>query len=531
MRTRHLISILILFIFIITLYPLSLRLISMVHYQKASNLIRDGHYETAVNHLEEATRRQNNDPRIWKELGKAYHHLEMSKSIHEAFDFAKKSQYTYREATRLNPIDAESFYGLARETATLEQLNIYVNSGRGMEKYNALPFFQEAIQLRPHGILYHYALARYLHRHRKTQDLLQVIHNLTWIHPPVTGVLKKEAFWSPEVREAAIGGMRQAIEEGKSSPNTHIALSSLLAEEKDWAGAISHYRQALVSLSNDHTAENFYYLGRLYLENGQFEEAQKSFFKGLALSLNREKDLEYLYRFYKSKNDAEKFCQFYDNVQGRFDLSARTDILLARSLIDLKHYQQARQVLMDLNQKEPLAEAYYWMARIAKIEKDWDRLELAIQKATVLDPGNSRYHLIFSRVLKRLKKLKRAEKAAGLAIKHAPTPSPALFNHRAWIRWKLENYPDAAEDWEAAIQLKPANASFHALAAEAYIKSGRWSKARDHYQKAIGLDPQNTNYRKKYNELKTTFKLKESDVQKKIWKRLPGNAKLYPDTS
>jgi tetratricopeptide (TPR) repeat protein len=285
-----------------------------------------------------------------------------------------------------------------------------------------------------------------------------------------------------------------------------MVLSSLLLEEKDWAGAIHHYQLALADPSHDCTAGNFYYLGRLYLKNRQFEKAEKSFFEGLSLSLNREKDLEHLYRYYKSKHDTKKFCQFYENARESFELSVQSDILLARSLIDSKDYQQARQVLMNLNREEPSAEAYYWTARIAEIEKDWGRLELAIQKATVLDPGNSRYHLIFSRVLQRLKKLERAEQAADLAIKYALTPSPALFNHRAWIRWHLEHYPEAAEDWEAAIQLESENASFHALAAEAYIKSGNRFQARDHYQKALRRDPQNKNYQKKYNELETTHK-------------------------
>ncbi|GAH06322.1 unnamed protein product, partial [marine sediment metagenome] len=78
----------------------------------------------------------------------------------EAFHFAKKAEHAYRTATRLNPFDAEAFYGLARETAKLEQLNAYLNSGKGVESYNALPYFQKAISLRPNGILYHYALAQ-----------------------------------------------------------------------------------------------------------------------------------------------------------------------------------------------------------------------------------------------------------------------------------------------------------------------------------------------------------------------------------
>jgi len=136
------------------------------------------------------------------------------------------------------------------------------------------------------------------------------------------------------------------------------------------------------------------------------------------VSRSREKDLERLYHLYKKAGYPDKLYQFYQQVGRDFILSSRIDIFIARSLIDLKRYNEARRILIDLNQEEPVAEAYYWLARIAKIEKDWDGMELAIQKATVFDSKNSHYHLIFSQVLKRLNKLDRAEKEAGLAIKY-----------------------------------------------------------------------------------------------------------------
>ena len=45
-------------------------------------------------------------------------------------------------------------------------------------------------------------------------------------------------------------------------------------------------------------------------------------------------------------------------------------------------------------------------------------MELTIQKATVLEPENSRYHRLFSEALKRKKKFKRAAKEAALARKY-----------------------------------------------------------------------------------------------------------------
>ena len=100
------------------------------------------------------------------------------------------------------------------------------------------------------------------------------------------------------------------------------------------------------------------------------------------------------------------------NVSDQFQLSQDVNITVALNLIDLKRYEEARRVLTELNQIEPDAEAYYLLYKIAQLENDSDRMELAIQKATVHDPANSRYHLLFSQLLVRLKKYETAEKAA-----------------------------------------------------------------------------------------------------------------------
>ena len=189
------------------------------------------------------------------------------------------------------------------------------------------------------------------------------------------------------------------------------------------------------------------------------------------------------------------------------------EILLARTLIDLKQYCQAQRILTELVQKRPDAEAYYWLARIAEAEKEWDSMELTIPKATVLEPENSGYHLIFSRVLKRMKKLERAEKEADLALKYQKKPSPWSFNHRAWIRWARKNYRGALQDWIKAIGLKQNSAALYAHAAEAHVKLGHLSAAMKHYQKALKLDPKNERYQKRYRELNCTLKTLQNPLR------------------
>jgi tetratricopeptide (TPR) repeat protein len=500
---RYALCALIFLLSVVAFYFLSLRLISQIHYQRAKNLIYEGYYGLAAGYLKKAYHYQFTDHQILKELGKVYHNQsQLIPRARGAFLFTHKAKDYYLEANRLNPLDAETAYGLAREEARLEELYKYLYPEKRDNPYQALPYFRDAILLRPNGILYHYALARYLYNHNKEEELLSVVRTLSRIYPPTYYHLKKEPFWSPPVKEAVKRGLEEAIQKGISLRGAHKSMSTLLARDEKWAGAISHYIKALRYKAFNNGAGDYIHLGRLYLKNGGLKEAEESFFKGLDLSRSKEEDLEGLYRRYKDEGHIEELYGFYQQISRRFPLSYRMDILLARSLIDLNRYTKARQILTDRNQKEPTARAYYWLARIAEIEKDWDNMELAIQKATVLEPKNIQYRLIFLGLLKRLGKLKSAERELGLAIKNSAKPSARLFDQRARMRWNRKDYLGAVNDWKSAIRLAPHTASFHAQVAEAYIRLGDWPHAVDYYQKAIELDPENKRYNKRYLELK-----------------------------
>ncbi|HUV50162.1 MAG TPA: tetratricopeptide repeat protein [Anaerolineae bacterium] len=497
---RYALCVLTLFAF----YKLTFRLISETHIHRAGNLFRQGYYGLTLNHLKKADHYQPRDYRIQKELGKIYYKLaDLQPEIKGVFFFINKAKERYLETLRLNPLDAEAAYALARGEERLERLDRRLHPEEKNNKYNPTRYFKEAIRLRPNGILYHYGLARYLYRQGKNDELVSVAGALTRIYPPSCNYLKKEDFWSPSVREACKSGLQQAIDRKTSLRDAHKNMSHILAEEKELDSAISHYRQALSYGAFNNSAGDYMHLGRLYLKNRQSKDAESSFLKGLELSKAKEKDLERLFSVYKKEGRLEEFCGLCREAGNRYSGSSKMQTLLARSLIDLKQYREAQHILDEINRKEPSAEAYYWLARIAETENDRDRMELSIQKATMLDPSNSQYHLIFSQVLKKRNKLEGAEKEAGLAIKHqAAKPSPWLYNHRAEVRWSMKDYMGAFRDWRFAIVLKPDRASFYAQVAEVCIKMGDWRQAMDYYQKALKLDSGNKLYRKRYQDLK-----------------------------
>ena len=158
-------------------------------------------------------------------------------------------------------------------------------------------------------------------------------------------------------------------------------------------------------------------------------------------------------RIYKDSNRIDDFYAFCREINERFVSSPKLHIISARYHIDLKQYSNAKRILMDLNRETPTAEAYYWLARIAEREKDWDHMELNIQKATVLEPSNMNYRRMFYGLLNQLGKYKTAEREVGLMIQYSDTPSPRLFDERAKLRVKRQDYTGAVEDWNAAIRL------------------------------------------------------------------------------
>ena len=501
---RYALCAMVLFLSIAAVYALYPRFLSQIYYMKAKQYHGNGYLGLAVFNYKKAGSYQPGDANIFKKLAEIQFEMGKKKMARRAFLNTLKAKDSYLRATRSNPLDAEIAYGLARTESRLEQLYGHLHPKEKDNPYNPLPYFEKAIHLRPNGITGHYAMASYLFNNDNTQELIPIIRSMARMYPPVYNYLKKEPLWSPSVKEAVKQGLADAINERILLANAHKSMSFLLTEDKDWPDAIMHYQKALEFEDNKISAKDYIYLGRLYLENRQVKKAEISFLKGLYLSTSIERALQDIGRVYKNSNHIDDFYAFYQEVNHRFILSPRMHIISARYLMDLQQYRKSQRILMDLNRQTPTADAYYWLARIAEKEKDWDQMELNIQKATVLDPSNINYRQMFYGLLKQLGKHETAQREIGLMIEHSDKPSPRLFDQRAKFRLKNKDYLGAVKDWKEAIRLAPRQASFYAQVAEAYIKLGDLSPALEYYEKAVKLNPNNNGYAKRYNSLTRT---------------------------
>ncbi|MCJ7541601.1 MAG: tetratricopeptide repeat protein [Desulfobacterales bacterium] len=482
------------------LYP---RFISQIYFTKARRFLKDGHPRLALNNYQKAVAYQPRDIMARKGLAGVLFDIEIKEtSVQEVFYYTQKARNEYVHASFYNPIDAETAYGLARAENRLEQLYQYLHPEEKNNPYNALPYFEKAIRLRPNSTTFHYAMARYLYRHGDQDALLKTVRAMARIYPEAYTYLKKEPLWSPSVKAAVKQGFMDAIKQEMLIERAHRAMSTMLAEDNEWDNAIFYYQKALEFKKDNISAEEYTHLGRLFLQNNQIKEAQLNFIKGLYVSPSVEKTFSDIGRIFKDTHRIDEFFAFYQETNARFLFSPKMHITSARYLMDLKQYLRAQRILTGLNRETPTAEAYYWLARIDEIDKDFDAMELHIQKATVLDPSNMNYRRMFYGLLNRLGKHETAEREIGLMIQNSENPSPQLFDERAKLRRNRNDYTGAVEDWKTAIGLAPKNAAFYANIAEAYMKLGNLPQALEYYKKAAQLDPENQSYAGKYKKLR-----------------------------
>jgi len=493
-------------------YHLFLDLVSQLYVQRVDRLIRKGSYGLAINSLTKALRFSPSNAGIFKRLGRAHFKIAQITRLEEKVlsHFLQAKNY-YLKAYSLNPQNSEISYRLAIQEMALEKLYNNMFPENDENPYHALPYFKRAIELWPNSMVYNYEFSRYLYYfHKDTTTFLSVIATLFMVYPPVYKDIGKDALWSPATREAAKKGLESAIKKGILRGDAFRAMSFILSEEGDWAGAVSQFKKILSLQGNKSSSKDYIRLGYLHLKNLDVPMAETCFIKGLKLSRHLEKDLNDLYTFYGREGYTEERYNLFEVVRHSFIFSSTIEILTARSLMKLARFNKARSILMDLNQSKPTPEAYYLLARIAQTEEDWDNAEIAAQRAVVLDAKKSQYHLLFSQILNRLKKYERAEKEAGLAIRCSAEPNPWLFDNRAWIRRKLKKYRMALRDWEVSIRLSPESAPYYARAAECYMIIGNFSIASDYYKRALELDPENGDYQRRYHEIEF-YKLENLD--------------------
>ena len=486
-------------------YFLSLRLFAQIYDLRAGKLLNKGSYVKALNMLKEAIQLQPSDYQLQKNFGSAYKQFALSKTdgkhLRQYMDISKQH---YLAAMQLNPFDADSVFNLALVESQLEEAELRLKNNKNSDRYKTRTYFDRAIRLNPNQTYHRYALVRYLYRRNQTQLFLQAISDMTRINPGTYHYLKNESFWSSPVKEAAIQGLHDAIKNNIMPSEAYRALSELFDRDKQWDRAVQSYKEmiALKSSSDKDRFRDYIRLGQLNLRRGRSKQAVQSFLTALDLSENRDDTLEQIYRIYQLERCNAQYVQLHLNLKRKYFDPVRTELIYARSFFNYKNYARSKQILDKIINLKPVAEAYYYLARIAQTEKDLNAMEQASLEAMALDPNNILYIQMLFSVYWQLDKLMLLETELNKAIERSETPSAWLFEARARLRSKRKDFSGAIKDWKVAIRLAPKRDYCYAQIAETYLKSGDINKASTYYHQAIQINPRNKNYPKRLKAIK-----------------------------
>lgn len=409
----------------------------------------------------------------------------------------KEAEKLFQQVVDNNPLDLDGYTGLARSTAALERIYPFVYK----ENYpvSALPYFQQLLKMMPVNLYTHELFTRYYLSRKMTAELHGLVTQTIGIYPPIYYQLIRQQFYSLAMNEMLKKALLEAIDSGIYVEEAYAVLADIASKEGDYSGAIDYFiKSKKIKPYKDNSAFDLQ-LGRLYLQAGRFAEASESFLLALQTP-ERESRFDTIWSSYRKDKLFNEFLALCEGIEDN-RLAEQREILIASCLMELGRYELALSHLIRLNSKKYAAESLYLQARIAEYQKDWDTMELKSQRATVLAPQNSDYHLLFSKALNSQKKWPQAEKAASEAIHAASRPNPWLYNHRAWIRWSKKDYHGAQNDWEHAIAISPRTPHFYYSMALVYEQAGNIEGAGRQLAKALALKPDDPAYLKKHDQL------------------------------
>jgi len=431
----------------------------------------------------------------WKENG-----LSMA-----ALDTLKLSRSYLAKAAVIEPNHYINAYRQTRTEQALEKAYPWLHPAQSKAQsktrqnpYNAEPFYQKTLPLRPSGITVRYAYLKYLESKKQNKKIPELVQYMMEIYPPSYFQLKREPFYTPDLLPYIEKGLTAALEKNILPQDALKAFSNIYLSQNNLEKAISWYKELLAFKPDSNTPGSYIHLGHLYLKDNQ-QDNSFFFFKKAIAAGKTPGLINQIYGRFKQEKRFAAFLSFTLYLQENFPESPKfnqfLDMAIATCWLDMGHPQLAKARLIKITAAKPHAPAYYTLARIAAKEKDWSQMETAIQKASLLEPSNLTYYNLLVQALMNQKKYTHAEEIYTKAIAHAPLDNPWVYNNRARLRWKLKQYKKAAQDWEKAFAIKPDQSDFPYRIALALEQQGQFKQALTFAQKALALAPDNKTYK------------------------------------
>lgn len=478
---------------------------SRYHYQKGIGLIQSEQLDKAEEELSLAYNRlpfktliqsvTTDEQRIATALGNLFFEkANAAEKLLGALGELRKSSAWFQQAVSLNGYDYSAAYGLANTVVALHYLHNLVIPDR-INLYDAAAYYKKALELRPNSIATYMRFTEYLAETDNVEMLAGVIQKLISLSPSTYNTLRKQKYYSEMYYGSVRKGLQNALKNESTVRDAYLALTLLAQDENDRDQAVKFYSAAMALDPEGNSGSNYFTYGRLLLAADRDEEALQEFIKALMKSANHDKMINSVCNVYRQAKKYNSLAELYTKAESKLRLSQLFDICLAGNLADAGQDDLAIARLNRVDDKKYFGEKFYTLNRIYVTRKDWDNAELAIQRATVYEPDNSRYYYEFAKTLLRQNKLSQAEQALNHAVKYSEKPNQWYLLQRGQVRYRLKKYNEALADYLKAVSLGEDNAVFYYHASTAFSSLGNIDSALKFAMKAFELAPDNETYK------------------------------------
>ncbi len=487
---------------------------AQIHKAIGRDFLRTRRFESAIPYLQKAIRLNPRDKEALYYLGEAYFNL-------KNYDLAIRYFEQFFKIDPYNPAvvnNLEYLYTQTRDTTRLVQL---------LEKELTLFGYNEETVIQLYSI--------YLE-----QKDFQRAHNLVqrlMAHEPnrsTNYLLLGNLYEMEHDTLRAVEAYRKALEQDPRRHEILIRMYRLYRQTGKWDLLIQELTRLLEADPTD--TRKILLLGEAYLfserfsavdsllqpykENPQIKEQVYELLARAAVGAQQFDRAETYLRTLVQINPKSKFGWVYlsllYNQQNRTEDALRTlqmamthfkdDPLLmgmyGSTLIQAKRYEEARKVLEKAHQVAPEdRDIIVSLGIVYDYLKAYDELDslyaFALQKYPN-DPlllNNYSYSLAERGI-----RLEEALKMARKALAQDST-NGAYLDTVGWIYFKLGDYPTALEYLLKAVEYRETSAEVLGHIGEVYLKLGQPDKAREYFQKALELEPDNTHFRERLNQL------------------------------
>jgi tetratricopeptide (TPR) repeat protein len=348
----------------------------------------------------------------------------------------------YKRAIELDPNLAKPYQGLGL---------IYTKKGKADE---AIRYYEEAIKRDPYDSASYYNMARCYFRLRKREE----------------GRKMMEMFNRMKEYEEKVMSYKKAHRENPGNPMLHIELAQLHYEYGNLDEVIKEYEYAIYIAPDFAVAYNN--LALAYLERNMFEKAKKAFQKTLELNpkaATAHLGLGQLYTRQGSLEQAEEHFKKAVELAPEYEPAY---VGLVETYIrkgDISGAIETYARFVKVNPKSPTS----WL-RLGVLQlkgERFDEAEASFKRAMELDPDYAE-----------------------------------AYNNLAWLYASMgKDLGEALRLARKAVTLKPIASHIDTLA-WVYYKSGRYGEAEKEALRALELEPENEEYRKRLEEIRRSIR-------------------------